>query len=613
MKDIIIFDIETDGLEATKIHCLSYYKLHSDVKGSLTSYEDIKKFMEQDVIYVAHNGVRYDIPTLKRILNINFIGVILDTLPMSWTVYPNMKKHGLETWGNIFGVKKPVITDWENQTLEEYINRCEEDVTINTLLWRKCFNDLFYLYKDKEEILRYCEYLSFKMDCVLEQEQEGIKLDVEHCEKELSVLLNEKESKTKELLSVMPKVAIKKKKVYENAVEDINGNVFTKGDLFFNSVAKTTSTTIEKVKITGTKDANANSSSQIKDWLYALGWKPENIKHQRDKKTGEVKQIPQIASVNGQGEVCNSIKKLYQKEPKLEVLDGLSVISHRISIFKGFLKNQINSRLYPTCMGLTNTLRLQHSVVVNLPSIYKKYGAEIRSCLVADEGFELAGSDLSGIEDNTKRHYIYKYDPDYVEEMNTKGFDSHLDIAVLAGLLTKEQVENHKNKTEDYSEIRQKAKVVNFSATYKVGAATLARNGGFKLSFAKKLLDTFWKRNNAILKVENDLEIKELNGQKWLLNPVSKFWYTLRNEKDKFSTLNQSTAVYVFDLYVKYIRKQGQKIAYQCHDEWLGNIKDKEETNITIQNAIEQVNEELKLNVKIGCSVDYGNNYAQCH
>jgi len=88
-------------------------------------------------------------------------------------------------------------------------------------------------------------------------------------------------------------------------------------------------------------------------------------------------------------------------------------------------------------------------------------------------------------------------------------------------------------------DVRQKAKTVNFSATYKVGAETLARNGGFKLSFAKKLLETFWKRNKAILDVEKSLEIKEIGNQKWLKNPVSGFWYSLRAEKDKFSTLNQ--------------------------------------------------------------------------
>lgn len=609
-----IFDIETNGLKATKIHCLSYYNLNNSKIATLTDYTLIKQFIcQEDSLFIAHNGVRYDIPVIKKLLNIEKDIKIWDTLPLSWTLFPQRKKHGLDEWGEDIGVKKPEVKDWENLNIEIYKYRCQEDVKINTIIWKKFYNYLKELYNTEEEIERYCNYLSFKMDCIREQEEVGIKLDVQHCKQMLQKLKKEKEDKIVEIQSVMPKVAIKKKKVYKNAGIDEKGNIFEQGDLFFNTVVQKPVEKIEQSKIIGWKEPNSNSHSQIKDWLNSLGWKPEHIKHVRDKKTNEVKKIPQIGSKEGQGELCNSVKKLFEKEPKLQILDGYSVLSHRISIFEGFLESHENSILYPTCIGLTNTLRFQHKTVVNLPGVFKKYGKEIRSSLIAHDGHILVGSDLSGIEDSTKRHYIYKYDPKYVEEMSKPDFDAHLDIAMLAGLLTKEQVEQHKKGEANYKEIRQKAKTVNFSATYKVGAETLARNGGFKLSFAKKLLKTFWERNKAILDVENSLEIKEVYGQKWLKNPVSGFWYTLRAEKDKFSTLNQSTAVYVFDTWLKYIRQKGIKISYQCHDEWLANIKNKEETEEIIKKSIDEVNNELKLNVKIGCSYEFGLNYADCH
>jgi DNA polymerase I-like protein with 3'-5' exonuclease and polymerase domains len=59
--------------------------------------------------------------------------------------------------------------------------------------------------------------------------------------------------------------------------------------------------------------------------------------------------------------------------------------------------------------------------------------------------------------------------------------------------------------------------------------------------------------------------------------------------------------------------RQRIKISYQCHDEWLANVKNKEETRNKINFAIDKVNEDLKLNVKIGCSVEFGENYANCH
>ena len=610
-----IFDIETDGIHATKIHCLSYYDLETDQVGSFTEYSDIAAFVTQeDIMLIAHNGVRYDIPTLKRILGIDIKAVVIDTLPLSWTLYPNNKKHGLEVWGEYFGIKKPEIADWENLSLETYVHRCEEDCKINARLWKKQLNYLIFLYDDCwENILKYCQYLAFKMDCIREQEEIGLKLDVEKCEKYLQELTADKEQKTKDLLDSMPKKAIEKKVVYKDAVQDKNGNVFQKGDLFFNSVIEEAPKEIVATKITGYKEANPNSQDQIKEWLYSLGWKPENIKHLRDKKTNEVKKIPQIASVKGQGEVCDSVKKLFEIEPKLKVLDGLSLLSHRISIFKGFLRDQQGGRLYPTCAGLTNTLRFQHAIVVNLPGFTKKYGDKVRSCLVADEGKELCGSDLSGIEDNTKRHYIYKYDPEYVKEMNTPGYDPHLELAVIAGYLTKEQADNHKKGLEDHKLVRAKAKVSNFALTYKCGIPTLARQASVKESEAKKLYDAYWTRNKAILDIEKSLHIKQFGDQKWLLNPMSGFWYTLRTDKDKFSTLNQGSAVFVFDTWLKYIRAQGFKVGYQCHDEWLGNSDTREITDEIIEKALQQVNEELKLNIEVKCSAAYGPDYYQCH
>ena len=132
---------------------------------------------------------------------------------------------------------------------------------------------------------------------------------------------------------------------------------------------------------------------------------------------------------------------------------------------------------------------------------------------------------------------------------------------------------------------------------------------------AKKLLEVYWKRNHAILKVEQALDVKIVNGQRWLKNPLSGYWYSLRNEKDRFSTLNQGTAVYVFDVWVMFLRNLGVRIALQYHDEILFNVKlgIEKEVEGLISKAMQQVNDRLKLNVKVGCSVQFGQNYAAVH
>ena len=136
-----IFDIEADGLfsEVTKIHCLSYASVDNEFKCTLYTKEDIIRFFEltPDDTYIGHFVLGYDFKTLEKIYGIKEPKNVVDTLGLSWYLYPERAEHGLESWGEEFGVKKPEIEDWQNLSIEEYTNRCETDVEINRLLWIK--------------------------------------------------------------------------------------------------------------------------------------------------------------------------------------------------------------------------------------------------------------------------------------------------------------------------------------------------------------------------------------------------------------------------------------------------------------------------------------------
>ena len=120
MKKVVVFDVEGDGLEATKLHCLSANM--KDKISSTTSYERMARLVTRgDVILVGHNIIRWDIPTLERLLGVEVRCELVDTLSISWYLEPERKLHGLEAWGEEFGVPKPVITDWEGITEEESI------------------------------------------------------------------------------------------------------------------------------------------------------------------------------------------------------------------------------------------------------------------------------------------------------------------------------------------------------------------------------------------------------------------------------------------------------------------------------------------------------------
>jgi hypothetical protein len=206
-------------------------------------------------------------------------------------------------------------------------------------------------------------------------------------------------------------------------------------------------------------------------------------------------------------------------------------------------------------------------------------------------------------------------DPDYVAEMSREGFDPHLDLAKHAGVISQDDIDMHNSGERDLKALRKNYKVVNYSATYGVGAKKLSRTTGLSVVDSKKLLDAFWSRNHAIVEVAEGLNTKEVYGRTWLKNPVSGFYYSLRSDKDRFSTLNQSTGVFCFDSWVALCRQNGVKTIGQFHDEVIALVGNGEEQVVrgTMENAITKLNERLQLNVPLGIDVQFGINYAKIH
>lgn len=617
----IIFDTEGDSLVPDKFHCLSYNE--DGVIRSVVDYDDMRGFLSEAELLIAHNCIRWDIPNLERVLNIKIHAKLIDTLAISWYLEPDRPKHGLESYGEEFNIQKPQVEDWLNLRVEDYTHRCEEDVRINTALWKRQWKQLVNLYESEDEAMKFIEYLSFKVDCAREQEQYGWKLDVKRCITVRDKLVSEKQDKLIELTYAMPKVPIYARKIKPAKPYKKDGSLSESGKDWFVLLEKCGLSpdydgVVEYVK--DWKEPNPNSHTQIKDWLDSLGWIPETFQYKRDKDTGDVRKIPQVAQDKTKGPgLCPSVKKLIDKEPKLAVLDGLSILSHRISILEGFLEN-VDDKGYikAEIQGLTNTLRFKHKTIVNLPGIHNPYGEDIRGCLICPEGYELCGSDMSSLEDRLKQHFMFPYDPEYVKEMSTPDFDPHLDLALSADALTEIQVTTYKeseSKDKTVKEIRHVHKQGNYACQYGAQVPRLALTIGCKREIAQRIYDAYWKRNWAINKAAEAQIVKISNGMKWLYNPVSHFWYSLRHEKDRFSTLVQGTAVYAFDVWLKFCRQSGPPIIGQFHDEWIARIRlgQRERCTAHAQRAIVKVNDFLKLNRELSCDVQFGENYASIH
>lgn len=633
----VVFDAEANGLRPDKFYCVSFHD-HEGNKGTLLDYEDIRSFFLRYEMYVGHNIRRWDIPNLRRVVGCSCPSSIVDTLAVRWYLDPEESDNGLEDIGEDFGVSKPIVSDWTEQPLEVYVHRCEQDVEINVRLWKDQLRRLLRVYKDSETLNKFLRYLDFKMYSAALAEESGWRLDVDRVKKSLETLTPIRDQKFAELKAAMPGVPIvhvyKPPKRFYNA----DGQPSLLAQRWYErlddaGVPRRDDGTLEV--ITGYDEPNPGSTPQIKEWLFSLGWVPQTIKIKRNKKTGVETQTPQIYLERQKGGgVCPSVKLLYEKEPRLEVLDGLSIVKHRITILNGFLRDCSDGYLRACVAGLTNTLRFKHAEIVNLPKVEVPYGADIRGPLIAsDDEHELCGSDCSSLEDRIKQHFLWKHDPDYVSELNRPDYDPHLDLALHAGALTLEQVQAYKlvdkTKEEERPKLDPKCILIfrevkpvraiykngNYACQYGAGVSRLAITCGCSLEVAKGVHEAYWKRNWAIKAVVDEQVVKTVDGQMWLYNPVSGFWYTLRYKKDIFSTLVQGTAAYVFDKYLAHVLLRRPQVTGQFHDEFILNVKKGNREAITkfLNDVIREVNEELKLNRELGISVQFGDSYADIH
>ena len=283
-----VIDLEANGLTPSKIHVLSV-NFGGTIK-STPDYDKMRSLLGEADVLIGHNITRYDIPVLERLLNIKITAKIVDTLALSWYLYPTRNRHGLEWWGEDFGVPKPAIDDWDGLSYEEYKHRCEEDVKINTKLWDKQFKHLVRLYGTEEGAWRLIDYLSFKMMCAQSAEESRWKLDVKKATTTLETLSEAYTVKYEALKGYMPQVPVVKKSKRPAKPFKKDGTFSVVGAKWFamckrEGLPEDYDGIIEEV--VDHKEPNPGSPDQVKKWLSKLGWVPQTIKHDRNKITND--------------------------------------------------------------------------------------------------------------------------------------------------------------------------------------------------------------------------------------------------------------------------------------------------------------------------------------
>ena len=139
----IVVDIETDSLDATKIHCIVARNTESGDNYAFVGddcYNKFPKFIEKHAEkIIMHNGVAFDAPILNRLAGTNIkLPQIEDTLIMSQLFNPErINGHSLDSWGKRFGLPKLEFNDFSKFT-NEMLTYCRRDVELT----HKVYNQL---------------------------------------------------------------------------------------------------------------------------------------------------------------------------------------------------------------------------------------------------------------------------------------------------------------------------------------------------------------------------------------------------------------------------------------------------------------------------------------
>ena len=384
----VILDIETDGFNPSKIHCIVAKNIDTNVvtvfdPDSMYSFNNWAKNVDK---FIMHNGLSFDAPVMNRLLGTNITpDKIIDTLILSQLFNPIREKgHSLKAWGEKLNMPKG-----------------GEDVNFSTY----DFNMLQYCKQDVE--------ITHAVYNHLVTESKGFSQESVNLEHTIRLIIDQQEKngfafnmqKAQELLAKL------KDDIYDLeqwALEEFEP-------------------TIVEMK-TKTKEIpfNIGSRQQIADRLMKRGWKPKQF---TDKKNIIINEA-----------VLKTIK-----EPELKLtaerFAKYFLLQKRAVMVESWIEACDNdNRVHGKVMTLrTITGRMAHNSpnMAQVPATYSPYGKDCRGLWTISDPmkYKLVGTDASGLELRCLAHYLN--DTNYTDEILNG--DIHTKNMELAGIKDRDQ------------------------------------------------------------------------------------------------------------------------------------------------------------------------------
>ena len=491
----LVFDIETDGLDPTKIFCISTINVDTQEQSNfdINNISNGIYHLQQADKLIGHNIIGFDIPAIKNLYRVNLSDKkIIDTLVLSRLFNPVRGAHSLEAWGYKLGFPKIDFNEYDKYS-EEMMDYCAHDVQLN-----------FKVYEElKRESKGFTsESVNLERDIykiITDQREHGFMFDVYLANKLLSEFENEIKLTEKEVHKTF-KPRIDRRVIYPQHTKDgvlRKMGLDTKGkqvrltDDEYDIFNKSQSNTVVRES---EKPFKLGSRQQIGDYLQQFGWKPKEFTPTGQPKVDE--------------KILNKVKEI----PEAALIAKYLMLQKRIaqvSSWTDFMKHEPNSNgLWARVHGsvITNgtiTGRMSHRDpnMAQVPSLASPYGKECRSCWTVPRGHKLVGIDASGLELRMLAHYLN--DKEFTNDIING--DIHTANQNRAGLKSRNQA-----KTFIYAFLYG-------AGDAKIGAIVGGSKGEgrrIKESFLSNFVTLKTFRNRITREAEQNGFIKGLDGRK---------------------------------------------------------------------------------------------------
>lgn len=566
-------------------------------KGECTTEKDIRSFFERTAgaYYVGHNLLKFDAPTLVRIISGVDLGVYncIDTLVMSTLYSPSIDGgHSLEAWGK--RLKKPKIefSDWSRLT-QEMIRYCHQDVSVTRELFVKLMKLLISLGFTEQSL-----WIQHRItDIVERQRKNGFRFDGPRAIELYTHLRHREEELQDEIRRVFPdeRVLVAVRPMFTKTGRPTA--IFEKDkQRYF----------LEEDHASGSYRAfedvpfNVGSPKQRVEKLVELGWEPKEFTPAGNPKPFD------------KGKLSPSLEQFLETHPvpEVELIAKWMSINGRANMINTWLEawNE-NTGCIHGKLFVADTLRFRHQApnTANIPAVRLDEGGaprlgmdgyytyESRDLWTARPGRVLVGTDAAGLELRMLAHYLNR--PEFTQQV-VEG-DPHQYNADVVGIT------------------RPQAKTLIYAIMYGAGPPKIAGTLGVPVKEAAYIRTMFLERL-GIGPLMEECKTEQASGRIELIDgsqivcpsPHAALNYKLQGGGARVMML----ACAILEMWIKKQGLDSLKVG-DVHDEWIYDVfPDHAERHSDLSvRAIQKAGQLLKLNVPLDGKALIGRSWAVVH